>query len=262
MTRPEAALETVEIHRRAFAARDLQSAFDRAIGVVVQPGVEFGNEDVIGYQPERARELSGVLAAMPQFVFEAHSTDYQTPAALAALVQDGFAILKVGPGLTFALREAMYGLDQIAAFLEGRPGHLELYAAMEGLMVAKPGYWDEYYHGDAGALRLQRHFSYSDRIRYYLPDPAAAAAVRRLEERLAGRGYPTPWSASTWAALPRGRCGTGPGEPKALMIAAVQRVLRDRRAEVDADVEALGCGEGGRHGARHRGSSPPPCRRW
>ncbi len=226
VTSPEAALETVEIHRRAFAARDLQSAFDRAIGVVVQPGVEFGNEDVIGYQPERARALSGVLAAMPQFVFEAHSTDYQTPAALAALVQDGFAILKVGPGLTFALREAMYGLDQIAAFLEGRPGHLELYAAMEGLMVAKPGYWDKYYHGDAGALRLQRHFSYSDRIRYYWPDPAAAAAVRRLEERLAGRAIPEPLISQHLGGLyPAVAAGLVPAEPKALMIAAVQRVL-------------------------------------
>ena len=43
---------------------------------------------------------------MPGMVFEAHSTDYQPAAALAALVDDGFAILKAGPGLTFALREA------------------------------------------------------------------------------------------------------------------------------------------------------------
>jgi CHAD domain-containing protein len=37
---------------------------------------------------------------------------------LAALVRDGFAILKVGPALTFALREALYGLDLIAAALD------------------------------------------------------------------------------------------------------------------------------------------------
>ena len=90
--------------------------------MVVQPGVEFGNEDVVVYEPEKARALSAVLTSIPQFVFEAHSTDYQPPEALAALVQDGFAILKVGPGLTFALREALYGLDHIAAALEGRPG--------------------------------------------------------------------------------------------------------------------------------------------
>ena len=54
---------------------------------------------------------------MPGLVFEAHSTDYQPPESLARLVSDGFAILKVGPGLTFALREALYALDQIAAAL-------------------------------------------------------------------------------------------------------------------------------------------------
>ena len=120
VTRPEAALETIEVHRCAFADRSLQSAFERAIGVVVQPGVEFGNEDVIVYRPEKARTLTAALSSMPQFVFEAHSTDYQPPEALSALVRDGFSILKVGPGLTFALREALYALDYVAAVLEGR----------------------------------------------------------------------------------------------------------------------------------------------
>lgn len=37
-------------------------------------------------------------------VFEAHSTDYQTKEAYKQLVHDHFAILKVGPALTFAMR--------------------------------------------------------------------------------------------------------------------------------------------------------------
>jgi D-tagatose-bisphosphate aldolase class II non-catalytic subunit len=224
VTRPEAALETVEIHRRAFAARGLQSAFDRAIGVVVQPGVEFGNEEVVVYRPEKARALSAVLSAMPQFVFEAHSTDYQPPEALAALVRGGSAILKVGPGLTFALREALYGLDHVAAALDG--GRAELQEAMEALMIEKPGHWQKYYHGDAGALRLQRHFSYSDRIRYYWPDPAAAAAVRRLQERLADRTIPETLVSQYLGALyPAVAAGRVAAEPSALLVAAVQRVL-------------------------------------
>ncbi len=120
MTRPEAALATVEVHRRAFARAGLGDAFGRAVGVVVQPGVEFGHADVIPYDPAAARGLAAALRDMPQFVFEAHSTDYQPAAALKALVDDGFAILKVGPGLTFALREALYGLDHIADVLDPR----------------------------------------------------------------------------------------------------------------------------------------------
>ena len=226
VTSPEAAHETVEVHRRAFAARGLDGAFARAVGIVVQPGVEFGNEDVIVYEPEKARALSAALTAMPQFVFEAHSTDYQPPEALAALVGDGFAILKVGPGLTFALREALYGLDHIAADLEGRPGAVELQPAMERLMVEKPGNWQKYYHGTPDELRLQRHFSYSDRIRYYWPDPAAAGAVRRVEERLAGRTIPETLISQHLAAhYPGVAAGEIEARPSALLIASVQRVL-------------------------------------
>ena len=57
-------------------------------------------------------------------VFEAHSTDYQTPAALGALVQDHFAILKVGPGVTFALREALWALSDIARAIGADAGRL------------------------------------------------------------------------------------------------------------------------------------------
>ena len=237
VTDPEAALETVRIHRKAFAARSLQAAFDRAIGVVVQPGVEFGNEHVVVYEPEKARALSHVLTSLPQFVFEAHSTDYQPPEALAALFQDGFAILKVGPGLTFALREALYGLDHIVSALDGRPGHAELQQAMEDLMVANPGHWQKYYHGTAGELRLQRHFSYSDRIRYYWPDPAATAAVRRLEERLAGRTIPETLISQHLAALyPAVAAGRLAATPSALLIASVQRVLSIYRAAASPSV--------------------------
>lgn len=226
VTRPEAARETVEVHRRAFAARGLDAAFARVVGVVVQPGVEFGNEDVIVYEPEKARALAAVLTDMPQLVFEAHSTDYQPPEALTALVRDGFAILKVGPGLTFALREALYGLDHVAADLEGRPGAVELQPAMERLMVEKPGNWQKYYHGSPDELRLQRHFSYSDRIRYYWPDPAAAAAVRRLEDRLAGRTIPETLVSQHLAAVyPGVAAGKIEARPAALLIASVQRVL-------------------------------------
>ena len=121
VTEADAARKTIDVHRRAFADRRLEDAFGRVIAAVVQPGVEFGNAAVIVYRPERARALSGVLAGASQLVFEAHSTDYQPRQALRALVEDGFAILKVGPALTFALREALYGLSRIADVLEPAP---------------------------------------------------------------------------------------------------------------------------------------------
>lgn len=227
LTGPEAALETVAIHREAFAALGLDDAFSRAIGVVVQPGVEFGNENVVFYNSDKATALSGVLDRMPQFVFEAHSTDYQPLQALRDLVHDGFAILKVGPGLTFALREALYGLDQIAAFLDRLPEEETLRGRMERLLLAEPRNWEKYYHGDADELRLQRHFSYSDRIRYYWPHAEAAAAVEALLARLGGRKIPeTLISQYLGTVYPAVAAGTVEATPHALMVEAVRNVVR------------------------------------
>ncbi len=75
------------------------------------------NHNVIIYGRTKSRGLSQLLESEPQFVFEAHSTDYQGESALAALVQDGFPILEVGPELTFVLREALCALDLIATGL-------------------------------------------------------------------------------------------------------------------------------------------------
>ena len=46
----------------------------------------------------------------PTLIFEGHSTDYQTKERLRELVEDGVGILKVGPGLTFAMREGLFAL--------------------------------------------------------------------------------------------------------------------------------------------------------
>lgn len=192
VTTPAAALDTIEVHRQAFAARGLDDTFARVVGIVVQPGVEFGNEDVIVYEPAKAQALSAVLGQVPQFVFEAHSTDYQPEAALSGLVADGFNILKVGPALTFALREAIYGLDQVAIALGLLSPDKTVALAMEELMLREPQHWQKYYHGDAAALHMQRHFSYSDRIRYYWPHPDAVAAVDRLMTALGDREIPMP----------------------------------------------------------------------
>ena len=226
VTRPEAALRTVEAHRRAFAALGLESAFARAIGVVVQPGVEFSGAEIVAYRPEEARRLAASLAQMPDFVFEAHSTDYQPAAALSALVRDGFAILKVGPWLTFALREALYALDAIAQVLSPAPAEQSLPAAMEALMLREPQNWRGYYAGNADELRIQRHFSFSDRIRYYWARPEAQAAVDRLFARLGERVIPEPLISQYLGALyPAVADGVLPARSRELAIAAVQRIL-------------------------------------
>ncbi len=223
VTSPADVAETHRIHREAFDAAGLADAFGRVVGLVVQPGVEFGHSDVVRFDPEAARDLTASLADMPGTVFEAHSTDYQTEGALRALVTGGFCILKVGPWLTFALREALYGLDAAADALDGRPPEGRLMGAMEAVMQAAPDDWRRYYEGGEAELWLQRHFSHSDRIRYYWPDPAARAAVEALSGRLAGRTIPGPVLSQFLPDLEGIRGGV---DMDRAAIAAVQRVLR------------------------------------
>lgn len=215
---------TYDVHERAF--REIApGAWSRVIAIVVQPGVEFGHEEVVIYRPDAARDLAATLTGLPGLVFEAHSTDYQPEAALRQLVLDGFPILKVGPGLTFALRETLYGLDAIAhAMLPAAP---RLPAEMEALMLAEPKHWQSHYPGTPDEQRLLRHYSYSDRIRYYWPDPRARAATDALMQRL-GDTRLSETLISQY--LPRfyDRVMTGALTPDArtLLIEAVRDVLR------------------------------------
>jgi len=230
VTTAAAARHTLEIHRAAFAAAGLDAAFDRVIALVVQPGVEFGHAAIVIYAPDTARELSNTLAQLPGLVFEAHSTDYQPLAALSALVRDGFAILKVGPELTFALRQALYGLDHIARELGLLDSSLQ--NTLEQVMLEDPGHWQNYYSGSGTALRIQRHYSLSDRIRYYWPVPKIQAHVERLLTVLADTRIPAPL---IHQYLPFA-CNADNGLPTArsvddlLELAVIQVLERYRRA--------------------------------
>ena len=79
------------------------------------------------------------------------------------MVEDGIAVFKVGPALTFALREALFALNHIEnELLKGRNG-IELSNFIEVLdetMVNKPENWIKHYHGNDEKLRLSRKYSF------------------------------------------------------------------------------------------------------
>ena len=179
VTEPRAAIATVAAHRSAFARLGLLDAWRRVIALVVQPGVEFDHDRVVEYRPEKARHLSRCVSELPNLVFEAHSTDYQTEGALRSLVRDHFAILKVGPAVTFAMREAVWALASIEREWHGE-SRSDVRATILEAMRADPRHWRKHYHGTGHALDLQLQYGLSDRIRYYWPDAAVAAALERL----------------------------------------------------------------------------------
>jgi D-tagatose-1,6-bisphosphate aldolase subunit GatZ/KbaZ len=229
VTKPEDAKETVETHRKAFAKLNLEPAFERVIGLVVQPGVEFGSADVFDYDRSQAQALSANLPQRPELVYEAHSTDYQTGLALWEMVEDHFAILKVGPWLTFAMREAVFALSALEEEWLGWRGQKlsRVREALEEAMLKDPAHWKDYYEGEEGELQLSRKYSYSDRCRYYWPDATVRAEldvlVRNLTRNpppltLIGQFLPTQYQAV--------RAGILANDPTSLIEDRVREVLR------------------------------------
>jgi D-tagatose-1,6-bisphosphate aldolase subunit GatZ/KbaZ len=184
--------QTLNAHRLAFVQRNLHSAWDRIIAVVVQPGVEFSDNAVADYVPERAQALSRAVLEQENIVFEAHSTDYQTSDHLRQLVRDHFAILKVGPELTFMMREAIFGLGRIEE--EWIPDSLSsrIRSVVERVMVEHPEHWNSYYRGNEASKRIARAFSLSDRIRYYWPNGEIFRATEHLIRNLRSSPAPLP----------------------------------------------------------------------
>jgi D-tagatose-1,6-bisphosphate aldolase subunit GatZ/KbaZ len=184
---------TVAIFENAFRKFRQGTAWERVAGLVVQPGVEFGDKVIWDYDREKTRALSAALPGRPALVYEAHSTDYQRPSALAGMVKDHFAILKVGPALTFAFREAVFALSAIEReLLAARPAARisRVREELEAAMLRHPRYWQPYYQGDAADLALARAFSLSDRCRYYWHESAVQQELRQLLSNLAGCTLP------------------------------------------------------------------------
>jgi D-tagatose-1,6-bisphosphate aldolase subunit GatZ/KbaZ len=178
---------TVEEFRKAFYQYGLEEAWENVIAVVVQPGVEFGDETIHEYSREAAKELGIALGKYPGLVFEGHSTDYQTAEALRQMVEDGIAVLKVGPALTFALREGLFALNYIENELFRYNPEVQLSNFMnvlDDVMARNPENWKKHYHGSGSKVRFSRKYSLSDRCRYYLPMKEVRDAMELMLQNL------------------------------------------------------------------------------
>jgi len=189
VTNVEDARQTIQVTREAFMSEGLESAWERVIAIVVQPGVEFGDDFVLPYKPEAAQDLSRFIEAQ-SMIYEAHSTDYQTRDALQDLVRNHFAILKVGPALTFAFREAVFALAMIENELVSKDMRSNLIQVLEDVMLKHPEHWKKYYHGTQAEQAFKRKYSLSDRARYYWPEPEVQNAFTELMNNLGDKALP------------------------------------------------------------------------
>lgn len=226
VTEAKDAKATLDMHHQAFREAGLDAAIDRIIAVVVQPGVEFDHSRVIHYQPDLAKDLSAYIETTP-LVYEAHSTDYQTRESYRNLVKDHYAILKVGPALTFALREAIFALANIEQVLIAPESRSQILTVIDGVMLDEPGYWKKYYNPTFSLSLIDLHFSLSDRIRYYWPHARINRAMDVLMANLQSADIPLGLlSQYLPAQFERVMSGQLKSNPQALIIDKIQDVLR------------------------------------
>src|SRR5450631_3327819 len=221
---------TLDVFHSAFRAHGLLAAWENVVGLVVQPAVEFGDSRVFDYDRQKVQALAAGLPKRPGLVYEAHSTDYQSPAALAELVEDHFAILKVGPWLTFAFREAIFALSAIERELLGGNKAIRLSdvrQALENAMLRNPSHWQSYYHGDEAQQRFSRAYSYSDRCRYYWHGAEVQEEIGQLLANLENRSLPaTLISQFLPLEYEATRVGSSSARPRDLVHSHIQAVLR------------------------------------
>ena len=156
------------------------------IAIVVQPGVEEKDSGCTEYDRKKAADLMAAIDNYSNLVYEGHSTDYQTKIKLKELVEDGVKILKVGPGLTFAMREGLFALCNIERELYANTDvkTSNLMEVLDKKMLEDPKYWQKHYHGTDVEIALKRKYSFSDRCRYYMPTAEVEEAIATLFNNL------------------------------------------------------------------------------
>ena len=183
---------TIELSKKAFYDLNLKSAWERVIAVVVNLGIEFNNKEVFEYNRNNVQKLFRIIKQYPSLSIEAHSTDYQSGSALRNMVEDGVVILKVGPALTFAFREALFALCYIEKELFSNKPEIQsnLIEVLEEMMLENPKYWLDYYKGNKEEKRLARKYSLLDRSRYYWNVSEIKKAIKILFKNLNKKRVP------------------------------------------------------------------------
>lgn len=189
VTKPEDFKATLATFEKAFKDNGLDHAWSNVIGIVVQPGVEEKDSGCTEYDREKAVDLCAAIKDFDNIVFEGHSTDYQTKIKLREMVEDGIAILKVGPGFTFMMRQALFALADIENELfKDKASHFK--DVLDEAMLKDTKYWSKHYIGTEEEVALKRKYSFSDRCRYYMPVPEVKASLQTMISNLRTHGIP------------------------------------------------------------------------
>ncbi|MFP4668084.1 MAG: class II D-tagatose-bisphosphate aldolase non-catalytic subunit [Desulfosalsimonas sp.] len=228
VSQPAEVEEFIEVCKKQFLNSGLAEAWNRVIAVVVQPGIDFGETWVAQYKRDAAARLSTFHDRLPgSMTYEIHATDYQTPGALDQMARDHFALMKIGPCLTHALREAVFALAHIENLRFAGRRDIEFSGIKDVLcriMDAHPEHWKSHHRAES-ASDWSVLFSYLDRVRYYWARLEMEESLARLIANLSGQ-IPLPllsqYMPAQYNAASEGRL---PADPLSLIRHKIRSTL-------------------------------------
>tara|TARA_B100000767_G_C19718103_1_gene515916 strand:+ start:141 stop:1364 length:1224 start_codon:yes stop_codon:yes gene_type:complete len=151
----------------------------KIFGLVIEPGMKYMNSSI--KKPIFTKFLNKKkFSKANDFVFEAHSTDYQPKKILLNLVDNNFKFLKVGPELTYNYSRSLFFMNKIEnKFFKNPTSDIKKNILLS--MKEKNKYWKEYYDKNNDLLLLN---SKLDRSRYYLNTKNVENSIRILKNNI------------------------------------------------------------------------------
>ena len=151
-------------------------------GLVIEPGMRFMHNSIqkpnfANFEPKRK------ISKKNNFVYEAHSTDYQPLGVLIKLVKNNFKFLKVGPELTYNYSRSLFLMEKIEKkYLKNNFSKIK--DNIMSTMLKDKKYWKDYYSGSSLKVKKLILNSKLDRMRYYLNKHKIKISINKLKKNI------------------------------------------------------------------------------
>ncbi len=148
-------------------------------GLVIEPGMKYKHYTITKPNFYNFRNKKNI-SKKNNFVYEAHSTDYQSQKILRQLVKNNFKFLKVGPELTFNYARSLFFMENIEK-KKNKIKNSNIKETIFSTMLKNKKYWNGYYTKKKPGLFLN---SKLDRMRYYFDTKEVKNSVLTLKKNI------------------------------------------------------------------------------
>lgn len=136
----------------------------QTFGLVIDPGIGFQNRTLTKSNFNKINQKKN-FSLKNNFIFEAHSSDYQSLADLKKLCNKNFKFLKVGPELTYFFMRAILLMEKVERNIFFKNSNLKEVLLLQ--MDKNKKYWYKYYSKTKYDTEFLKLHSLLDRARYY-----------------------------------------------------------------------------------------------